>query len=216
MTEEEKDLIDLEVASFMTACAAGVDALKALLQRERLRRMEQEAATARVVEEDGETGGIGGELRPGSRPAHEYAAVTFLFERLKAVTEIAETMQVTVVRRVFPYCVIYQKSGLPESTCVHLHDRAVSSIVEPCTLGGTNPQLIGIYIHARLTRRTNANRYIQSLYSFVFKGVLRQPFAPLKPLHRIHRTHCLAPLAPLPRPPMIEPKLFRIALPHDH
>lgn len=99
MAEEEKDLIDLEVASFMTACAAGVDALKALLQRERLRRKEQEAAAARVVEEDGRAGGVGGELRPGSRPAHEHAAVTFLFERLKAVTEIAETMQVNALLR---------------------------------------------------------------------------------------------------------------------
>lgn len=105
MTADEKDLIDLEVTSFMTACAAGVDALKALLQRERLRRMEQEAAAARAVGEDGQGlddiggggslgGGGGGELLPGSRPAHEHAAVTFLFERLKAVTEVAETMQV--------------------------------------------------------------------------------------------------------------------------
>ena len=84
----------------MTACAAGVDALKALLQRERLRRMEQEATAARVVEEDGVEGNdgvleaAGDELLPGSRPAHEYAAVTFLFERLKAVTEVAETTQV--------------------------------------------------------------------------------------------------------------------------
>ncbi|CAM9496355.1 unnamed protein product [Pylaiella littoralis] len=109
MTEEEKDLIDLEVTSFMTACAAGVDALKALLQRERLRRMEQEAAAARGAAEGGggdggdakggpslllfDDGGGGGALRPGSRPAHENAAVTFLFERLKAVTEVAETMQ---------------------------------------------------------------------------------------------------------------------------
>ena len=100
MTEGEKDMIDLEATSFMTACAAGVDALKALLQRERLRRMEQEAAAARIVEEDGVEGNdgvletAGGELLPGSRPAHEHAAVTFLFERLKAVTEVAETMQV--------------------------------------------------------------------------------------------------------------------------
>ena len=99
MTADEKDLIDLEVTSFMTACAAGVDALKALLQRERLRRIEQEAAAARATEEDGRGlqdsgGGGGGELQPGSRPAHEHAAVTFLFERLKAVTEVAETMQV--------------------------------------------------------------------------------------------------------------------------
>lgn len=110
MTADEKDLIDLEVTSFMTACAAGVDALKALLQRERLRRIEQEAAAARAVGEDeqglddigggGGRGGAGigsgggGELQPGSRPAHEHAAVTFLFERLKAVTEVAETMQV--------------------------------------------------------------------------------------------------------------------------
>lgn len=100
MTAEEKDLIDLEVTSFMTACAAGVDALKALLQRERLRRMEQEAAAARATEEEDGQGlegggaGVGGDLRPGSRPAHEHAAVTFLFERLKTVTEVAETMQV--------------------------------------------------------------------------------------------------------------------------
>lgn len=107
MSEDEKNLIDLEVTSFMTACAAGVDALKALLQRERLRRMEQEAASARAAAgEDGGQGlltgdegdvgggGGGGELRAGSRPAHEHAAVTFLFERLKAVTEVAETMQV--------------------------------------------------------------------------------------------------------------------------
>eukprot|EP00752_Nemacystus_decipiens_P018776 g16834.t1 len=105
MTEDEKDLIDLEVTSFMTACAAGVDALKALLQRERLRRMEQGAAAAgedgglRLFDDggelagDGSGGGGGGELRAGSRPAHEHAAVTFLFERLKAVTEVAETMQ---------------------------------------------------------------------------------------------------------------------------
>ncbi|CAM9212754.1 unnamed protein product [Scytosiphon promiscuus] len=101
MTDEERDLLDLEVASFMTACAAGVDALKASLQRERLRRMEQESAAARAVGEDdgrgfppsGEGGLGGGGLRPGSRPAHEHAAVTFLFERLKAVTEVAETMQ---------------------------------------------------------------------------------------------------------------------------
>ncbi|CBJ27013.1 conserved unknown protein [Ectocarpus siliculosus] len=101
MSDEEKDLIDLEVTSFMTACAAGVDALKALLQRERLRRMEQEAAAARAEGADGrgssllDEGGVGagGELRPGSRPAHENAAVTFLFERLKAVTEVAEAMQ---------------------------------------------------------------------------------------------------------------------------
>lgn len=105
MTDDERDLIDLEVASFMTACAAGVDALKALLQRERLRRMEQESVAA-AGEEDGrgfpplgEGGGAGGgELRPGSRPAHEHAAVTFLFERLKAVTEVAETMQVCLLR----------------------------------------------------------------------------------------------------------------------
>lgn len=105
MSDEEKDLIDLEVTSFMTACAAGVDALKALLQRERLRRMEQEAAAARAEGDDGrgssllDEGGVGagGELRPGSRPAHENAAVTFLFERLKAVTEVAETMQVHII-----------------------------------------------------------------------------------------------------------------------
>lgn len=98
MTDEDKDLIDLEVTSFMTACAAGVDALKALLQRERLRRMEQEAAAARALEDEGksvDSSGAGGELRPGSRPAHEHAAVTFLFERLKTVTQVAETMQVS-------------------------------------------------------------------------------------------------------------------------
>ncbi len=111
MTEDDKNLIDLEVTSFMTACATGVDTLKALLQRERLRRMEQESAAARAAGEaagqqgsaqddggllgaGGAGAGGGGELRPGSRPAHEHAAVTFLFERLKAVTEVAETMQV--------------------------------------------------------------------------------------------------------------------------
>lgn len=111
MSEDDKNLIDLEVTSFMTACVAGVDALKALLQRERLRRMEQEAAAARAAagEEGGggqgflsDEGGLGGdvsggELRAGSRPAHEHAAVTFLFERLKAVTEVAETMQVCIM-----------------------------------------------------------------------------------------------------------------------
>lgn len=98
MTEDEKDMIDLEVTSFMTACAAGVDALKAVLQKERLRRMEQEAsarAEAGVHEEDGAGRGSAGELQSGSRPAHENALVTFLFERLKAVTEVAETMQVS-------------------------------------------------------------------------------------------------------------------------
>lgn len=100
MTGEERDMIDLEVTSFMTACAAGVDALKALLQKERLRRMEQEA-TVRVNTAEGDDGQRGGgalgiELRPGSRPTHEHAAVTFLFERLRAVTEVAETMQVNM------------------------------------------------------------------------------------------------------------------------
>lgn len=110
MTADEKDMIDLEVTSFMTACAAGVDALKALLQRERLRRMEQEASVRGpgdgggndddvgfdgVMGSGGGAGGAGaGGLRPGSRPAHEHVAVTFLFERLKAVTSVAETMQV--------------------------------------------------------------------------------------------------------------------------
>lgn len=91
-------MIDLEVTSFMTACDAGVDALKALLQKERLRRMEQEASVRRETgwEEDGRSlgGSVQVELRPGSRPAHEHAAVTFLFERLRAVAEVAETMQV--------------------------------------------------------------------------------------------------------------------------
>lgn len=100
MADEEKDMIDLEVTSFMTACAAGVDALKAMLQRERVRRIEQDGP-ARGGLMDGEDGGGDGDgdgvagMRPGSRPAHENAAVTFLFERLKAVTEVAETMQVS-------------------------------------------------------------------------------------------------------------------------
>lgn len=124
MTTDEKELIDLEVTAFMTACAAGVDALKAILQRERLRRAEQEATAARAIEESEQEVldevGVGGELKAGSRPAHENAAVTFLFERLKAVTEVAETMQVrhgrTAVRS---RCVIYLRvvlsSRLPRS-----------------------------------------------------------------------------------------------------
>lgn len=100
MSDEDKDIIDLEVTSFMTACAAGVDALKALLQRERLRRLEASASNGGVGNGAGiDNGGVaGGGMRPGSRPAHENVAVTFLFERLKAVTEVAETMQVWVGR----------------------------------------------------------------------------------------------------------------------
>ncbi|CAM9864158.1 unnamed protein product [Discosporangium mesarthrocarpum] len=106
MSEEERDMIDLEVNSFMTACAAGVDALKALLQRERLRRIEQEQVLGEEEELEGsselspgytahaETGPANqGGLLYGSRPAHQHATVTYLFERLQAVTSLAEMMQ---------------------------------------------------------------------------------------------------------------------------
>ncbi|CAM9455265.1 unnamed protein product [Choristocarpus tenellus] len=98
MTEEEKDLIDLEVTSFMTACAAGVDALKALLQRERIRRMEQHQALGDNSSEDEGLSGPAWEdsgrgLPSDSRLAHQNTTVTYLFERLQAVTAVAQTMQ---------------------------------------------------------------------------------------------------------------------------
>lgn len=143
MTEDEKDLIDLEVTSFMTACAAGVDALKALLQRERLRRMEQEAAATQGEAAEGggdgqggaslllldESGGGGGELRPGSRPAHEHAAVTFLFERLKAVTEVAETMQVITTLYICSYLYVCEGEGVTHNISSPLQPYIVVYIV---------------------------------------------------------------------------------------
>ncbi|CAM9483559.1 unnamed protein product, partial [Phaeothamnion confervicola] len=99
MTDSERDVIDQQATAFVATCGRGIDGLKALLlQRQQQRRQETLTAAGNAAgtldgEEDGNSTLAGSGIRPESREAHEHAAITFLFERLKGIAALAEAMQ---------------------------------------------------------------------------------------------------------------------------